>query len=81
MLSGTAFGSSWMDSSRKRLIFLGAVNLIVAVCLFSLPFINQFMLMITRKFQDKSQFLGITILKIVVSNSSIRIHDFRKWIF
>ena len=49
LLLGTAFGSPWMDSSRKRLIFLGTANLIVAVCLFLMPFINQYILMITRK--------------------------------
>ena len=49
VLAGTTFGSSWMDSSKRRLLFLGIFNVIVAICLFAIPFINKFMLMILRK--------------------------------
>ena len=46
-LTGTTFGSSWMDSSRRRLMFLGFGLFIVTICLFAIPFINTFMLMIS----------------------------------
>ena len=49
VLAGTTFGSSWMDSSKRRLLFLGIFNVIVAICLFAIPFINKFILMLLCK--------------------------------
>ena len=56
LTSGPAFGTSWMNSSRKRLIFLGTAHLLIAGCFFILPIVGKLCCLFFRQFSTKRKY-------------------------
>ena len=56
LTSGPAFGTSWMNSSRKRLIFLGTAHLLIAGCFFILPIVGKLCCLFFRQFATKRNY-------------------------
>lgn len=49
LTSGQSFGSEWMKSSRWRLLFLGVAQIIISLCLLSIPFVTNYFLLLTSE--------------------------------
>jgi hypothetical protein len=49
LTSGPAFGTDFMQTSSRKLAFLGMVKILAAICLFAVPFMSSFSFLMTRK--------------------------------
>ena len=50
LTSGPAFGTERMNSSIKRLLFLGVAQIITSLCLITVPFITNYFALLTSMY-------------------------------
>ena len=50
LTSGPSFGTERMNSSIKRLLFLGVAQIITSLCLITVPFVKNYFALLTSKF-------------------------------
>ena len=48
LISGPGFASKFMEPSHRRLLCLGAFLILVSICLMAVPFMDNFLLLLSR---------------------------------
>ena len=86
LTSGPSFGTERMNSSIKRLLFLGVAQIITSLCLITVPFVKNYFALLTSKFliyllHQIKTFMLCFLLRLVFSQILFGSFEKNKWLF
>ena len=86
LTSGPSFATERMNSSIKRLLFLGVAQIITSLCLITVPFVKNYFALLTSKFliyvlHQIKTFMICFLLRLFFSRILFGTFDKGKWSF